>query len=94
MSLAGNIVKISWSPPSIFNGLIVQYIVQKINSSGKSYYSVSGDQHYLELPYFNDAMVSVAAVNQYGQSSFKLAKSSGKKSLSTAFTYMYVCACI
>ena len=43
--------------------MIVQYIVQGIDSSGKSYHSVSGDQHYMELPYFNDALVYVASVN-------------------------------
>ena len=63
MSLVGNIVNITWSPSSIFNGMIVQYIVQGIDSSGKSYHSVSGDQHYMELPYFNDALVYVASVN-------------------------------
>ena len=92
ISLAANIVNITWSPSSIFNGLIivVQYIVQRIDSGGKSYYSVSGDQHYMELPYFNDALVSVAAVNQYGQSSFELAKSSGKKDLNITFIYACV----
>ena len=83
-------VNITWLPSSIFNGLIVQHIVQRIDSSGKSYYSVSGDQHYLELPYFNNSLVSVAAVNQYGQSSFEMAKSSGKKDLNIAFI---LCMC-
>ena len=59
--------------------MILQYIVKRINSSGKSYQYISRDQNYLELPYFNDALVFVAAVNQYGQSSFEQAKSSGKR---------------
>ena len=72
-------INITWSPPSISNGMILQYIVQSVNSSGKSYHYISRDQNNLELPYFNDALVFVAAVNQYGQSSFEQAKSSGKK---------------
>ena len=72
-------INITWSPPSISNGMILQYIVKRINSSGKSYHYVSRDQNYLELPYFNDALVFVAAVNQHGQSSFEQANSSGKK---------------
>ena len=69
--------------------MILQYIVQRINSSGKSHYYVSGNQNYLELPYFNDALVFVAAVNQYGQSSFVQAKSSGKRN-TTLIAWMYV----
>ena len=74
-------INITWSPPSISDGMILQYIVQRINSSGKSHYYVSGDQNYLELPHFNDVLVFVAAVNQYGLSSFEQAKSSGKQNM-------------
>ena len=81
VTLVDSTVNITWSPPSITNGMILQYIIQKINSSGKSYHHISGNQNYLELPYFNDALVFVAAVNQYGQSSFELAKPSGKKNV-------------
>ena len=70
-------INITWSPPFISNGMILQYIVKRINSSGKSYHYVSGNQNYLELPYLNDALVFIAAVNQYAQSSYELAKSSG-----------------
>ena len=83
-------INITWSPPSITNGMILQYIVQRINSSGKSYYHVSGNQDYLELPYFNDALVFVSAINQYGQSSFEQAISSGKNMIST---YVASCRC-
>ena len=83
VTLVGNTINITWSPPSITNGMILQYIVQRINSSGKSYYYVSGNHVYLELPYFNDALVFVSAVNQYGQSSFVQALSSGKKTISS-----------
>ena len=79
VTLVGDMINITWSPPSISNGMIVQYIVQRINSSGKSHYYVSGNQNYLELPHLNEALVFVAAVNQYGQSSFEQAKSSGKR---------------
>ena len=81
VTLVGDMINITWSPPSISNGFILQYIVQRINSSGKSHYYVSGNQNYLELPYFNDALVFVAAVNQYGQSSFERAKSNGNRNM-------------
>ena len=78
VTLVGSTINITWSPPSTPNGMILQYIVQRINSSGKSCHRISENQNYLELPYFNNALVFVAAVNQYGQSSFEVAKSSGK----------------
>ena len=81
VTMIGKTINITWSPPSVPNGMILQYIVQRINSSGKSYHHVSRDKTYLELPYFNDALVLVSAVNQYGQSSFEQAKSSGKKTI-------------
>ena len=77
--LVGNIINVTWSPPSTSNGKIVQYIVQRRNSSGKFYHHVSGNTNYLELSFYNDALVFIAAVNQYGQSSFEVAKSSGMK---------------
>ena len=96
VTLVGSTINITWSPPSITNGMILQYIVQRINSSGKSYHHISGNQNYLELPYFNDALVFVTAVNQYGQSSFELAKSSGKKNMHPMFvlTYQYTAPCL
>ena len=81
--VVGDMINITWSPPSITDGMILQYIVLKINTSGRSYYRVSGNQNYLELVYFSDALVFVSAVNQYGQSSFEQAKSSGKKTYVT-----------
>ena len=91
VTVVGNMINITWSPPSITNGMILQYIVRRINSSGKSYYHVSENQNYLELPYFNDALVFVSAVNQYGQSSFEQAISSGMKAYTHAqcFDNMY-----
>ena len=77
VTLVDDMINITWSPPFISNGMILQYIVQRINSSGKFYYPVSGNQNYLMLSYFNDALVFVAAVNQYGQSSYTLAESTG-----------------
>ena len=81
VTLVGNIINITWSPPSTANGMILQYIVKRINSSGKYYHHVSRDKLYLELPYFNDALVFVSAINQYGQSNFEQAKSNGMKGL-------------
>ena len=84
VTLVGSTINITWTTPVIANGDIVQYIVRRLNSSGKSYHHVSGNQNYLELPYFNNALVFVAAVNQYGQSSFEMAKSNGKKKTRTS----------
>ena len=79
--VVGDMINITWSPPSITDGMILQYIVLRINTSGRSYYRVSGNQNYLELIYFNNALVFVSAINQYGQSSFEQAKSSGKETI-------------
>ena len=77
VTVVGNVIKITWSPPFISNGEILQYIVQRVNSSGKSYHHVSGNRNYLELPSYSNALVFISAVNQYGQSSFEVAKSNG-----------------
>ena len=74
VTLVGDVINITWSPPFIFNGEILQYIVQRVNSSGKFYYHISGNRNYLELPFYNDALVFISAVNQYGQSSYERAK--------------------
>ena len=89
VTLVGSTINITWSPPSTPNGIILQYIVRRINSSGKSYRHISGNQNYLELPYFNDALVFVAAVNQYGQSSFELAQPNGKKNIHPMLNNLY-----
>ena len=82
VTVVDNIIYITWSPPSISNGIILQYIVRRIDSSGKSYYHyILGDRNYLELPYSNDALLFVSAVNLYGQSDFELARSSSKKNV-------------
>jgi len=79
VTLVDRVINITWSPPSVANGVILQYVVHRMSSSGESYHHVPGDQNYLELPYFNGALVFVAAVNQYGQSSFEVARSSGTR---------------
>ena len=84
VTLVGSTINITWSPPSTPNGIILQYIVQRINSSGKSYHHISRNQNYLELPYNNDALVFVAAVNQYGQSNFEVAQPNGKNNTNTS----------
>ena len=78
-TVVDNIVNVTWSPPSISNGIILQYIVKGIDSNDNYYFHVSGNKHYLEIPYFNNALVLVSAVNLYGQSEFEIARSSGKK---------------
>jgi len=61
-------VHVIWTPPVVPNGIIYQYIVQRVNSSGKFNHHVPANRHTTSLPYFNDALVFVAAVNLYGQS--------------------------
>jgi len=70
-------VHVTWTPPIVPNGIIYQYIVQRVNSSGKFYHHVPANQHTISLPYFNDALVFIAAINLYGQSEYKLSQSQG-----------------
>ena len=77
VTVVDNMINITWSPPAITNGVIQQYIVRRINSSGAFSHYVSANQYHLSLPYFNDALVFVSAVNLFGQSEFKLAQSIG-----------------
>jgi len=71
------VINITWSPPAISNGIIYQYIVKRLNSSGTFYYHVLGNQHHIILPHFNDALIFVSAVNLFGQSNFKHVKPNG-----------------
>ena len=78
LAIVDDTIVITWSPPIIpHHGVILQYIVQRITSSGKSYYYVPGTQNSFVLPYSDNALVYVAAVNLYGQSNFELARSVG-----------------
>jgi len=77
-TLVDGMVNVTWSPPAIPNGVIYQYIVQRINSSGTFTYYVPANQHHILLSYINDALVFVSAVNIFGQSEFERAKSAGK----------------
>ena len=70
-------INVTCTPSVILNGIIYQYIVQRVNSSGKFDHHVPANQHTISLPNFNDALVFVAAVNLYGQSDFKNVKSQG-----------------
>ena len=72
-----NIILISWSPPLRAYGTILQYIVQRVTSSGKSYHYVLGSENYLILSYSEGVAIFVAAVNQYGQSIFEVARMHG-----------------
>ena len=95
--LVGNEINVTWSSPSTSNGKILQYIVQRRNSSGKFYHHVSGNRNYVELPFYNDALVFIAAVNQYGQSSFEVAKSNGMKihnCIKVCYYLFYVVPCM
>ena len=77
LTIVDGIINVTWTPPVVSNGIIYQYIVQRVNSSGKFYYHVPANQHTISPPYFNDALVFVAAVNLYGQSVFEYAVPDG-----------------
>ena len=77
LTLVDEVINVTWTPPVVPNGIIYQYIVQRVNSSGKFYHHVPANQHTISLPYFNDALVFVTAVNLYGQSAFEYAVPDG-----------------
>ena len=81
LTVVGNYINVSWSPPSISNGMILQYIVKGIDSSDNYYLYVSGNRSYIELSYVNGIVVFVSAINLYGQSEFEIARPSGKRSV-------------
>ena len=92
----GDMINITWSPPAVLNGVIHQYIVKRINSSGTFYHHVSANQHHILLPYFNDALVFISAVNLFGQSDYEYAKTNGII-MYIAFitnTYFIICICM
>ena len=79
ITLVGDeLINITWLPPANPNGIIHQYIIKRINSSGTFYYHVSADQQHIVLPYYNDALVFVSAVYLFGVSDFEQAQPSGK----------------
>ncbi|XP_065916878.1 uncharacterized protein [Dysidea avara] len=73
LTLVDGIINVTWTPPVVPNGIIYQYIVQRVNSSGKFYHHVPANQNTTLLAYFNSVVVFVAAVNLYGQGVFELA---------------------
>jgi len=77
LTLHNGIVEVTWEPPVTPNGMIYQYIVQRTNASGIFFQHISASQFNTSLPYFNDALVSIAAINLYGQSQFEHAESKG-----------------
>ena len=70
-------INVTWTPPVVPNGIIYQYIVQRVNSSGKFDHHVPANQHTISLAYFNSVVVFVAAVNLYGQGVFEHAVPKG-----------------
>ena len=77
VALVDEMINVTWSPPATPNGVIQHYIVQRINSSGTFAHRVSANQYHILLPYFNDALVFVSAVNLFSQSEFEHAQSAG-----------------
>ena len=71
-------INVTWSPSVELTGRVHQYIIKRINSSGTFYYHVSANQLHIMLPYDNDALVFVSAVNMFGLSDFEQAQPSGK----------------
>lgn len=74
VTLVDEMVNVTWSPPANPNGVIHQYIVQRMNSSGTFYYHVPAKQYHTLLPAFNDALIFVSAVNLFGSSELAQAK--------------------
>ena len=77
LTLLDGVVQVTWEPPAVPNGIIYQYIVQRINASGIFFKHILPNQLDTSLVYYSDALVSVAAVNLYGQSQFEYAESKG-----------------
>ena len=77
VTVIDEMISVTWLPPANPNGVIHQYIVRRINSSGTLYYHVPGNQHHLLLPYLDDAVVFVSPVNLFGQGEFEYAKPNG-----------------
>ena len=71
-------INVTWSPSITVTGPVYQYIIKRINSSGIFYYHVSADQYHIVLPYYDDALVFVSAVNLHGVGDFEQARPSGK----------------
>jgi len=77
VTLVNGEVNVTWSPPASPNGVIHQYVVQRINDSGTYYQHVAGNLHTTTLSYHSDVLVFIAAINLYGQSRLKHAKPKG-----------------
>lgn len=77
LTLLDAIVEVTWKPPAVPNGIIYQYVVQRVNASGRFFQHIFGNQLDTSLVYYSDALVLVAAVNLYGQSQFEYAESKG-----------------
>ena len=77
VTLVNGEVNVTWSPPAVPNGEILQYVVQRINASGKFFEHVPANQYTMTLPYYNDVLVFIAAINLYGQSQFIHAEPKG-----------------
>ena len=79
-------INVTWTPPVVPNGIFYQYIVQRVNSSGKFYHYVPANQHSISLSSFDDALVFVAVVNLYGQSEYKRAESQGRQYITIIYS--------
>ena len=77
VTLVDGMINVTWSPPANPNGVIHQYIVRRINSSGTFYYHMPANQNYISLPYLDDAIIFVSAVNLFGQGEFEYANPKG-----------------
>ena len=88
VTVVDEMINITWSSPANSNGVIHQYIVRRINSTGTLYYHVPGNQHHFLLPFLDDAaFIFVSAVNLFGQGEFEYAKPSGTLDTDTFTNY-------
>ena len=86
LTLADGMINVTWTPPIVPNGIIYQYIVERVNSSGKFYHHVPADEHVILLPLLDDALIFVAAVNLYGKGISLHARSEGTVCMMIVYT--------
>lgn len=93
LSMHNGMISATWAPPANPNGIIYQYIVERVNSSGTFYHHVPATQLTISLPPFNDALIFMTAVNLYGRSRSLRAVSTGNNVI-TADPLLYLSPCI
>ena len=76
LTVVEDFINVTWSPPAVPNGVIYQYIVKQINPNDTSYYHISGNRHFILLPFSNITRIFITAANFYGHSAQEFVTSS------------------